>query len=263
MKNFLVGNFLPAYASAYRMRNIKPSEEPDFEPEEKRRIFEERAKTHRTRRLSYGRRIQIGLIAALGITILGFRIPLKDSETKQITLAAQEIVEIAEIQQTKQKTLPPPPPRPPIPLAVPDDEILDDFELELDAALDLDQELEVPMAPPPAPEEEVEEEVEPEIFVAVEQMPVLIGGKAALMDAVVYPEMAIMAGLEGTVVVQIVVQPDGVPSDPVVVKSVADVLDNAAIEAVMKQRFEPGRQRNVPVPVRMAMPVKFQLRKSS
>ncbi len=162
-----------------------------------------------------------------------------------------------EIVQTLQEVKPPPPPRPPVPVAGPDDEILEDDDLDLDASLDIDEPLADLPPPPPPPQEEPDE---PEIFVIVEQMPELIGGVAQLIKDSKYPDLARKAGLEGTVVVQFIVGADGIPIEPQVVKSVAEILDNAAVEAVMKQRFRPGRQRGQPVPVRMAMPVKFRLR---
>ena len=113
---------------------------------------------------------------------------------------------------------------------------------------------------PPPPEPEVEEE-EPtvELFVVVEQMPEMIGGFAALLADLEYPALARQAGLEGMVVVYVIIDETGKPVSARVVKSVAEVLDKAALEAVLKQRFEPGRQRNRPVRVQMAIPVRFQL----
>ena len=72
-------------------------------------------------------------------------------------------------------------------------------------------------------------------------------------------ELARQAGLEGMVVVNVIIDETGKPESARVVRSVAEVLDKAAVEAVMKQRFEPGRQRNRPVRVEMAIPVRFQL----
>jgi hypothetical protein len=37
------------------------------------------------------------------------------------------------------------------------------------------------------------------------------------------------------------------------------MLDHAAIEATMKQRFIPRRQRNKPVKVEMSFPINFRL----
>jgi protein TonB len=71
--------------------------------------------------------------------------------------------------------------------------------------------------------------------------------------------MARKAGLEGLVIVQVVVETNGVPTDPQVVRSPGAALDEAAVNAVMQLRFKPGMQRGKPVRVRYAMPVRFRL----
>ena len=68
------------------------------------------------------------------------------------------------------------------------------------------------------------------------------------------------AGIEGTVVIQIVVSAEGKPTRPVIIKSAHELLDKAALEGVMKLEFTPALQRARAVPVYMAIPVKFDLR---
>ena len=205
--------------------------------------------------------LQIGLVLALAVVIALFRIPMRIDETFEVPLQAQEIVQLEEIQQTKQEVTAPLPPRPAVPIEVPNDEVIVDEELDLDVTLDLDEAI-VDLTPPAPPEpEEKQEEVEAEIFVAVEEMPEIIGGTASLYALVKYPPMAQHAGLEGTVVVGLVVEPSGVPGEITVMKSVHPMLDEAAVEAVKQLRFKPGRQRGRPVRVRMAIPIRFELRK--
>ncbi len=173
----------------------------------------------------------------------------------------QEVVTLQEITQTVHQTLPPPPPRPPVPIEVPDDELPDDAELDFDATLDLAAAVELPPPPSAAPDNAGDED-EPEIFVVVEEFPEMIGGAAKLAADVEYPSLARKAGLEGLVVVRIVVNADGMPSDPVVLTSPGSALDKAAIDAVMKQQFKPGRQRGRAVAAYMAIPVRFRLTSS-
>ncbi|NNE47702.1 MAG: energy transducer TonB [Rhodothermales bacterium] len=219
--------------------------------------FEARTESFSERTGSYGIRLQVTYVVALLLMIVAFRAPVSQDSEFQVTLAEQELVELEEIVQTAQITKPPPPPRPPVPVEVADDELLDDDDLVLDASLDIAEALDVP-PPPPAAEEEEEEDLD-EIFVAVEQMPEIVGGLRYLQSLVDYPELARKAQMEGTVVVRIVVNLDGTPSDPNVLQSAGGILDKAAIEAVMKLEFKPGRQRNRPVRTMMAIPVKFQL----
>lgn len=211
---------------------------------------------------SYRLTLELALVLALGVVIALVRAPLRGGETTlAIPLQAQEVVQMEEIQQTKQLERPPAPPRPPVPVEVPDDVILEDDDLDLDATLDLDEAVaSLPPPPPPAAEETTAEPEEEEIFVVVEEMPEIIGGMQRLYSLLEYPEIARQAGLEGQVVVRVVVGTDGRPSQPEVVRSAGEVLDQAAVAAVMQLRFKPGRQRGRPVRVRMALPIRFKLR---
>ena len=145
----------------------------------------------------------------------------------------------------------------PVPVEVPNETALEDVDLELDAFLDLN--IAVTDIPPPAPAR-VEEDDEEEIFVVVEEMPVIKGGLQQLYKYIEYPSLARKAGLEGTVVIKLVVTPEGKPSQPEVLKSVHQVLDAAAIAGIMKLEFEPARQRSREVPVWISIPVVFELK---
>ncbi len=171
----------------------------------------------------------------------------------------QEVVQLEEIVQTEQQAKAPPPPRPTVPIEVPNDEVIDDELLDLDVMLDLEEELvnlETPDLPDPIAEEE---EDEGEVFMVVEEMPSIIGGREKLYEHVEYPKMAREAGLEGTVVVKLVIEPDGTPSGVTVLKSVHSILDEAAVEAIKQIRFTPGKQRGRAVRVQMAIPIRFRL----
>jgi len=254
---FLVGDFLPAYAGAYKFKKRKLNGVP-FPPEELSERLDNRSAKFWVKNDKYIPRLQIGFVIALSLILFAAKAPIIPEDDITFILAEQVVVEMEEIVQSKQEVKPPPPPRPPVPVSVPDDEILDDDDLDLDVTLDMDEPLaELPPPPPPVKEIEIEEE---EIFIVVEQMPELIGGAAAVAAVLEYPPLAIKAGLEGMVVIEIIVGKDGNPTDPKVVRSVADILDRAAVEAVMKQSFNPGRQRNKPVRVRMAIPVRFRLK---
>ncbi len=210
--------------------------------------------------------VEVGLAVSLAIVVWLIRAPMYPSaETFEVTLAQQEVVRMEEIQQTEQTLKPPPPPRPPVPVEVADDTILDEDELELDVTLDLNEAVDfIPPPPPPAADEEggPEEDVS-EIFVVVEQMPQIIGGPNKIYEYLEYPTIARQAQMEGLVVVQVVVEPDGTGSNAVVAKSAGKVLDEAALEAVKKLRYEPGRQRGRAVRVKLAIPIRFMLKERS
>jgi protein TonB len=57
----------------------------------------------------------------------------------------------------------------------------------------------------------------------------------------------------------LLIDENGVPSNPVILRSAGQILNDAAKEALLKQRFTPGRQRGKAVRVQMAFPVRFKL----
>lgn len=201
--------------------------------------------------------VELGLVISLGLILALLKMPMS-WETQYVTQETESVVvKMEEVEQTQQIERPPPPPRPPVPVEVPDETVLEDEPLDIDAEIDLSQPLDVP-PPPPPPAETVEEE-EPDIFVVVEEMPELIGGIQSLYDVIKYPDLALRAGIEGTVVVQFVIETNGVPSNLSVMKSAGSILDTAALDAIRQLRFKPGKQRGKPVRVRYAMPVRFRL----
>ena len=76
-----------------------------------------------------------------------------------------------------------------------------------------------------------------------------------------YPPMARRQNLEGRVVVQFVVDKSGAPRSPRVVKAdPPGVFDQAALSAVGKMRFIPGKLHGQPVNTLVVIPVSFKLR---
>jgi protein TonB len=256
--SFLIGNFLPAYGDKFGKPKKRSTSAPGLSRQVLAGRFRERAVSYRIRRSEYVRGFQIGLIGALALTVAAFNVDYNPSSDLDFRMGDQELVAMEEIVQTLQVTTPPPPPRPPIPVEVPNDDILQDEDLDLDMSLDLDQFV-AELPPPPAPPVEKEVDVEPEIFMVVEQMPELIGGLAALLAEAKYPPLAQKAGLEGVVVIQIIIDKQGLPSEPKVIKSVHKSLDDEAMRAVMAQKYRPGMQRGRPVKVAMNIPVTFRL----
>ena len=208
--------------------------------------------------------ILLGLALSLASLTTLFRLNMTVNSTDEgYEIMSQEIVQMEQIEQTQQEQKPPPPPRPPVPVEVPNDVVFDDVDLELDATLDLEAEIADLPPPPPTPVEAKEAEEEIEIFVVVEQMPEIIGGSQKVYELLEYPEIARQAGIEGLVVIQVVVNQQGIPTMPEAVRSGGQVLDEAAIRAVMQLRFTPGKQRGKPVQVRLAIPIRFRLRDAS
>jgi protein TonB len=74
-----------------------------------------------------------------------------------------------------------------------------------------------------------------------------------------YPTAERRAGREGTVVVTAVIDKDGQPRDPKVIRSVSPVLDAAATEAVLRWRYRPARLEGRDVAVYTVMRLAFVL----
>lgn len=75
-----------------------------------------------------------------------------------------------------------------------------------------------------------------------------------------YTLAARRARLQGIVVVNIVLMPDGRARDLRVVRPLGLGLDEEAIEAVKKWKFEPARMNGKPVTVNVTVEVAFRLR---
>ncbi|MFA5668297.1 MAG: TonB family protein [Balneolaceae bacterium] len=216
-------------------------------------MLNERKEPKANLKKSYTLFLQFGLIVALLLMIVAFRLDLYSEPPTPIEVSVQEEVVMEEVIQTKQIETPPPPPRPPVPVEVPNDEVIEDVILNLDAELDLDGPISLPPPPPPAEEEEEE------FFVVVENMPELKGGLAGLQKKVKYPEMATRAGIEGRVTIQFIVNEKGEVENPRVIRGIGGGCDEEALRAVSQAKFKPGMQRGRPVRVQYSLPIVFKL----
>ncbi|MCH8494771.1 MAG: TonB family protein [Balneolales bacterium] len=121
-----------------------------------------------------------------------------------------------------------------------------------------------PPPPPPAPPSPSSSSTPdshsgPETFTVVEKMPEPIGGMEAIYENIRYPEIARMAGIEGRVIVQFLVNKEGDVVDPIILRGIGGGADEAAIAAIKDVKFEPGMQRGQPVNVLFQLPIVFQL----
>ncbi|MCB5229843.1 MAG: energy transducer TonB [Candidatus Cloacimonetes bacterium] len=90
-------------------------------------------------------------------------------------------------------------------------------------------------------------------FVAYDDPPVMIGELR-----VIYPESAKRTNTQGTVVLEVEVYRDGRIGNIHVRRSIIG-LDQAAIDAVRKVKFQPGKSGGHPVDTMVIIPVDFQL----
>lgn len=79
-----------------------------------------------------------------------------------------------------------------------------------------------------------------------------------------YPEIAMKSGMQGVVLLNVLVQKDGVPIQVDVARSIqsgSGGLDMAAIEAVKKARFYPAEKDGQLVDAMVKVPIEFKLGK--
>lgn len=208
-------------------------------------------------RKNYLLTLEGGFILSILIFLGAFNINLRIDKTDDVILVQkQEEVFIEEIIQTKQELKAPAPPRPTVPIEVPNDEILEDEIIDIDAELDFDEPMDIPIPPKPFSQKEDDEA---EIFVVVENPPVLVGGIAAVQSQIMYPPLALKAGIEGRVIVQFVIDKNGQVLNPTVVRGIGGGCDEEAVRAVLKAKFQPGLQRGRPVAVRYTLPITFRI----
>ena len=94
----------------------------------------------------------------------------------------------------------------------------------------------------------------PDDIVVVEKEPLLI-----TMQPPAYPEIAREAGVEGTVLVRVLVDTQGTVRDRILLQSVLG-LDEAALAAAATAVFRPALQQDKPVAVWVVLPIEFRLR---
>ncbi len=118
--------------------------------------------------------------------------------------------------------------------------------------IDIDQKREVKI-------ETKEKEPAPDDFIAVEKEPGVDLGK--LQKSIVYPDLARRAGVEGRVVVRVLVGPDGKARKYFVESSDHELLNQAALDAIKNYGlFTPAIQNGQAILCWVSIPITFRLR---
>jgi len=79
------------------------------------------------------------------------------------------------------------------------------------------------------------------------------------MKRVVYPTIALRAGIQGRVFLLAYVNEQGGVDRVDIVKGLEGGLSEAAVEAVKQSSFTPGKQRGRPVKVKVSLVVHFKI----
>ena len=213
--------------------------------------------------------LMIGLVIALGITGLALSISSKPV-AGEYKPPKKETTEVEQIDNTRQDQPETPPEQQKAQAQVVTDVlniVSNDQKIEtnivfVDDADDFDD-FEMVI------EDKEEDIVEEEIFFTVEEMPKFRGGglpefRNWVQNNVKYPQIALENGIQGNVVVQFVVGPDGKMTNFKVLQSPDKTLADATIEVLkkaneMKNGWKPGKQRGKPVKVSFTLPVAFKI----
>lgn len=170
---------------------------------------------------------------------------------KDIPAEKIQAEEKKEVTSNKQNILPTAPPTLPEPIDAPIIELTENLQAE-------NAKIEEEISQPP-PKEILEIKEEPTYFVAVEEMPVPVGGLQEIQSRIEYPEIARRVGIEGKVFVRAFVDETGTVTNAEVVKGIGGGCDEAALDAILKTKFTPGKQRGKPIKVQVTVPIHFRL----
>lgn len=110
-----------------------------------------------------------------------------------------------------------------------------------------------PIVAPKAKEDKFDDN---QIFEIVEEQAEFPGGQAAMLAFIQknlkYPDIALENGIEGTVVVEFVVEKDGSLTDVKILKDIGAGCGNEAVRVIKQMpKWKPGKQRDMPVRVKM------------
>ncbi|UII28073.1 TonB family protein [Fulvivirga maritima] len=218
------------------------------------------------RRLS-GLFFQIGLLAAIMLVVSAFEyrtaVEVPDNPVNLDDGEGEVIETILPTVQVKEKPAAPPPVKKKIMNPIPDPDIQDvEEELKKTVVVELPP---VEVTDPVVVEESMPEEIADDTFSIVEEMPSPVGGENALYQFInkklKYPGQARRIGVEGTVFLSFVVDKDGNMVDIQIAKGIGAGCDEEVLRIFEKDapKWNPGKQRGVPVKVRQIIPVKFVL----
>lgn len=199
---------------------------------------------------------RISLIFSLLILIAAFKFSPANVKTEILPTSDPDIIIVKPEINTRQEREPPRPPVPPEPIISFSEEF---EELEFEET-SLFQNEEVSSPPQMKDDRRIVIEEEEKIYIAVEKNPEIIGGMEALTSKLHYSEIAKRIGVEGKVVVTIIVDQEGNVVDAQIVKPLHSDLDQIALTAVRELKFYPGIQNGKPVKVQVSIPIQYKLR---
>ncbi len=209
----------------------------------------------------------IGLVLILGLVYLGFELFATQNTYSNLPVYIDHFDLINETDAPLvDLTTPPPAPTPPEPIQdiliniTEGKETADWNKFIYDWTMNIDDVI-------PDPPKFIEPIVEPvdnlPIFKVSDVMPEYPGGPAAMYaflgNNIVFPKRMVETGIQGTSLIEFVVEIDGSVSNTKVRTSLHPECDNEAIRVIKMLKFSPGLINGKPVRVLYSIPVQFSL----
>jgi len=201
----------------------------------------------------------IGLMMSLLFVISAFEWKFMEPVSEVGDEFIQAFDEILEVPVTEIKANPPKPKVVPEIIEVDKDEeiVVEDIDFTFDSD-------EIALIEEVIYEEEPPEEEPDEIPYIVETMPSYVGGISEFYKFVSknlkYPAQARRMGIEGKVFVHFIVDKNGSLSDIKIMRGIGAGCDQEVLRIIRKSpKWNPGKQRGVPVKVRMMLPITFKM----
>ncbi len=190
----------------------------------------------------YPTHFKIGLLVALIAFIIGFLLAPTYTPHPYVP-KVEKPVQLTELPpELKSIEEPPPMQKPELPVEAESEEEVEQVTIERTDFTGFEK------APPPP-------EIETPDFVPYDTPPMPV----KLVEPI-YPDIARQAGIEGVVILKLLVDVDGRVLKAQVLKSLNQALDVEAVKAAKASLFSPAKQRDKPVRVWVSYPVEFVLR---
>lgn len=200
----------------------------------------------------YSVRVMVGWIASLGLLLLVVHLPFTGPQSRVgwgIT-ASPERIALSEVESqdseedlSPQNEKAPPPTHSPLPTST-EQEVDTDKETEETNSEELI----------------ASSNVRPMHALKVnDRTPEIVGGMGALYLQINYPQEARDKGIQGRLLVEFTVTTEGRAKAIEVAESLHPLCDSAAVKGIRSVEFVPAKHNGTEVPVRMRLPIRFQL----
>ena len=197
----------------------------------------------------------ITVLVVSGIALISYIFPRFFTDDPTISSQTKtEIIETFDLPDTPPEIIPPKPVTPSIPVS-------DETEWEDENITIKSTQFEDYKDWEKIPEDKIPEGGIPQVIFKVwEKAPEPVGGFAALARNVVYPALALEAGIYGTVIVETLIDENGDVIRMSIVKGLDGTgLNQAAMDAIKKTEWKSARQRDKAVAVLINIPIRFTL----